>query len=174
MRKEPQIFTSLQRQDVPIDLETLEDLESEVIRESALKSDGLNTGEIEIHGYPFTVEIAETPRERAEGLSGRKYLPDGTGMLFRMDGGPASFHMRDTHVPLDILYLDEEGFVIMKDHMFPHTGKSQCDGDVHGVLELPAGVCEELSVEVGDIVDTGVMSPLRKIVRETLIRSRRS
>ena len=173
MRKEPQIFTSLQRQEVPIDLETLEDLESHAMRESAVKSSGLSTGEIEIQGYPFSVEIAETPRERAKGLSGRKYLPDGTGMLFRMDGGPASFHMRDTHVPLDVLYLDEDGLVIMKDHMLPHTGKSRCDGDVHEVLELPAGVCDELSVEVGDIIDTGVMSTLRKIVRETLIRSRR-
>jgi hypothetical protein len=130
----------------------------------------LDTKHIEVHGYPFTVEVAETPEERAKGLSGRKHLPNGTGMLFKMPGSSARFHMRDTHIPLDILYLDDSGVVIMKDRMHPHTGRSRCDADVHSVLELPAGTCRELGVEVGDIIDTESESTLRRIVRETLTR----
>ena len=107
-------------------------------------------GEFEIHGYPFTVEVAESAEQRALGLSGRKYMPAGTGMLFMMGGGPAAFHMRDTHFPLDILYLDGGGVVIMKDRMHPHTGNSSCAGDVHYVVELPIGTCDELAIEVGD------------------------
>ena len=61
----------------------------------------LDTKQLHIGGYPFTVEMAQTPEERAKGLSGRKYLPSGTGMLFTMNGAPASFHMKNTHVPLD-------------------------------------------------------------------------
>ncbi len=130
--------------------------------------DMLNTEQIEIHGYPFTVEIAETPKERAVGLSGRKYMPDGTGMLFKMPGGPARFHMRNTHIPLDILYLDAGGVILKKDRMHPHTGHSQCDNDVHSVLELPLGTCDELALEVGDVLDTDSDNVLRKAVYEML------
>ena len=130
-----------------------------------------NTEQIEIHGYPFTVERAETPEEKAKGLSGRKYLPNGTGMLFKMSGGPAKFHMRDTHIPLDILYLDDRGVVIMKDRMQPYVGQSRCDGDVHNVLELPSGTSDELSIEVGDAFDLPAPSVLRDIVREALLLS---
>ncbi len=168
MRKEPQIFTNLQRQDVPIDQETLDDLEGATIHEAALKPNTLSTEQIEIHGYPFTVEIAETAEERAEGLSGRSHVPNGTGMLFKMPGGPARFHMRNTHVPLDILYLDGSGVVIMKDRMHPHAGFSRCGGDVHNVLELPAGTCDELAIEVGDMINVTGNSIIRDIVNELL------
>tara|TARA_Y100001970_G_scaffold91895_1_gene116023 strand:+ start:1704 stop:2732 length:1029 start_codon:yes stop_codon:yes gene_type:complete len=175
MRKEPQIFTNLQRQDVPIDPETLESLEVQMVQESAARHRKLKTKQIEIRGYPFTVEIAETPKERAKGLSGRKYLPNGTGMLFKMPTGPARFHMRDTHVPLDILYLNGSGVVIMKDRMHPHTGHSRCDGDVHSVLELPAGTCDELAIDVGNkiIISNDEMSDsmLRSLVQESLQES---
>jgi len=132
----------------------------------------LSTEQIELHGYPFTVEIAETPEERAKGLSGRKYLPNGTGMLFRMGGGPAQFHMRDTHIPLDILYLGAGGVILKKDRMYPYTGNSQCDNDVHSVLELPLGTCDELALEVGDVLDASSSSTLSEVIYETLLAGR--
>ena len=90
-------------------------------------------------------------------------------MLFKMDGKPANFHMRDTHIPLDILYLDGSGVVIMKDRMHPHTGKSRCDGKVDSVLELPAGTCDELAIEVGDTIMTDEAQEVRDLVRESLL-----
>jgi uncharacterized membrane protein (UPF0127 family) len=126
------------------------------------------TVQINVGGYPFSVEVVESPEKRAKGLMDRKYLHNGTGMLFKMDGGPAQFHMKNTLVPLDILYLDSRGSVIKKDMMHPHTGRSRCDGDVHSVLELPAGTCDELSVEVGDILEVNQNDIVREVVYEAL------
>ena len=134
-----------------------------------MSSAEFGTRQIEIGGYPFTVELAQTPEERAKGLSGRKYLPSGTGMLFTMNGEPASFHMKDTHIPLDILYLDGSGVVIKKDRMHPHTGKSHCGDKVSSVLELPAGTCDELAIEVGDLIFTESVQGVRDLVRESLV-----
>ena len=160
----------MQRQNKPIDLETLEDLELQLQSESNLRNLTESVSkEIEISGYPFTIEIADTPEKRSKGLSGRKYVPNGTGMLFKMDGKPASFHMRNTHIPLDILYLDGSGVVIKKDRMHPHTGKSRCDGKVADVLELPAGTCDELAIEVGDFIFTENLQGVRDLVRESLV-----
>jgi len=50
-----------------------------------------------------TVEVAESLDDRIRGLSGRQYLAPGTGMLFK----PAtSFWMRDTHIDLDLIYVN--------------------------------------------------------------------
>ncbi len=78
--------------------------------------------------------------------------------------------MKNTLIPLDILYLDDHGTVIKSDMMQPHFGRSSCGGDVHSVLELPAGTCDELSVEVGDEITLGERDPLRDLVYESLIR----
>jgi len=168
--KEPQIFTSLQRQNQPVDLEIMGDLEAQLQVESQSRSIRESISrEIELGGYPFTVEVADTPEKRSKGLSGRKYMPDGTGMLFKMDVGPASFHMKNTHIPLDILYLDDTGVVIMKDLMCPHIGKSRCDDQVASVLELPAGTCDELGIEPGDTIFTENLQEIRALVRESLV-----
>jgi uncharacterized protein len=128
------------------------------------------TRQIEIGGYPFTVELAQTPEERAKGLSGRKYLPSGTGMLFTMDGKPANFHMKNTHVPLDIVYLDASGVILKIDGMQPHVGRSHCDDNVSHVIELPASTCDELAVEVGDRIEVENVQSLRNLVSEALVQ----
>ena len=170
MIDQTQIFTRLQKQEVPVDSQMLADIQYELMSEASMKDVALATKQVEIHGYPFTVEVAETSKQKAKGLSGRKHIPSGTGMLFKMSGGPAKFHMRNTHFPLDILYLDGGGVVIMKDRMHPYSGKSHCDGDVHSVLELPVGTSDELSIEVGDLFDLQDDSFLRNVVREVLYR----
>tara|TARA_R110000824_G_scaffold238937_7_gene427668 strand:- start:8024 stop:8449 length:426 start_codon:yes stop_codon:yes gene_type:complete len=125
--------------------------------------------QIDIAGYPFSVEVVESHEKRAKGLMDRKYLHNGTGMLFKMDGGPAQFHMKNTLIPLDILYLDDNGTILKKDQMRPHIGRSQCSGDVHRVLELPAGTCDELSVGVGDVIEVDQGSIIRETVYEILL-----
>ena len=134
------------------------------------------TRQIEIGGYPFSVEVAETSEQKARGMMHRKYMPNGTGMLFKMGGGPARFHMKNTHIPLDILYLDASGVIIKKDGMRPHVGKSHCDGDVHHVIELPANTCDELAIKVGDRLDVRGdkmknENILRDLVQESLKES---
>jgi len=128
--------------------------------------------QIGVAGYPFSVEVVETPKERAHGLMGRKHLPDGTGMLFKMRGGPAQFHMKNTLVPLDILFFDESGTVLKRDVMQPHIGRSYCNGDIHSVLELPMGTCDFFDIKVGDKMTsehTSHDSLLNNLIKEILL-----
>jgi uncharacterized membrane protein (UPF0127 family) len=61
----------------------------------------------------IAVEIAETPERRAQGLSGRRALPENSGMLFLYETEvERSFHMRDVSIPLSIAFVDDAGRVL--------------------------------------------------------------
>ncbi|MDD5481966.1 MAG: DUF192 domain-containing protein, partial [Candidatus Shapirobacteria bacterium] len=69
--------------------------------------------EVVIEGVVFDIELAITAQERAQGLSGRKGLCDQCGMLFIFDKpNYHSFWMRDTLIPLDIIWLDQNWRVV--------------------------------------------------------------
>ena len=106
--------------------------------------------QIEVGGHPFTVEIADTPKKRTAGLMGRQSMDPHGGMLFVLDNEPASFHMNNTYVPLDIAYFDSRGDMIQADKMEPLTGKSRCDVPASYALELPMGTCDRLEIKKGD------------------------
>jgi uncharacterized membrane protein (UPF0127 family) len=59
------------------------------------------------------VELAETPAEHAQGLSGRKYLGGDSGMLFIFDyASQHSFLMSDMHFPIDIIWIDADWRIV--------------------------------------------------------------
>jgi uncharacterized membrane protein (UPF0127 family) len=103
-------------------------------------------------------EIADTKAEQELGLMYRAELPAGHGMLFvdvkGAKDGRIGIWMKDTYIPLDILFLDAQGKIVGM-----HANAAACDTDViwsgapaSGVLELPAGSIEALGLSVGDAV----------------------
>lgn len=106
----------------------------------------------------FDVELADTAESRARGLMFREELPAGTGMLFIYESPQAvSFWMRNTLIPLDMVFLDRAG-VIRHIHRnarprdeTPVPGAAAGDPDPERlmVLEIAGGEADRLGLAVG-------------------------
>jgi uncharacterized membrane protein (UPF0127 family) len=113
--------------------------------------DGQELGEL-------AVETAETRSERARGLMERESLPEGTGMLFVYDTpAPRGFWMKDTLVPLDIIFVDGDMRVLNVEHASPEPGvpddeltRYRSDGAAQYVVEAERGYANRTGVSSGD------------------------
>ncbi|MCG7518183.1 DUF192 domain-containing protein [Ruegeria sp. Ofav3-42] len=100
----------------------------------------------------FNIEVAVTPQERSRGLMFRENLPNRSGMLFVFDPPQrVVFWMKNTLIPLDIIFLDRSGTVTRV-----HQGAIPGDltpiegGDsVFAVLEINAGLAARYSIKPG-------------------------
>jgi len=103
--------------------------------------------------HEFTVEIAETAAERNQGLMFRQELADNAGMLFDFqEDRPTSFWMRNTFIPLDMIFIGSDGIVRnIHENAIPHdpTGIPS-DGPVRFVLEIAGGRAREIGLMPGD------------------------
>lgn len=105
--------------------------------------------------HRFQVELARTPEEQARGLMFRESLGADEGMLFPMEPPrPASFWMKNTLIPLDIIFIRPDGTIARIAHRtVPHSLESVQSGEpVSAVLELRGGRAAELGIEEGDRV----------------------
>jgi uncharacterized membrane protein (UPF0127 family) len=104
------------------------------------------------------VEIAATPRAREIGLMYRDALATDSGMLFVFPKkSPQSFWMRNTRIPLDIVYLDDDGRIVRihrKTEPFTDTPRPS-GAPVRFVLEVDGGYMEQHGVGEGDRVELG-------------------
>jgi uncharacterized membrane protein (UPF0127 family) len=103
----------------------------------------------------FTVELAVTKAEQARGLMFRKALAPDRGMLFPYNPPqPAAFWMKNTLIPLDILYIAPDGRVLsIARNAVPHDQTPLPSGGlVRGVLEIPGGRAAQLGILPGDRV----------------------
>ncbi|MBV9567151.1 MAG: DUF192 domain-containing protein [Hyphomicrobiales bacterium] len=105
--------------------------------------------------HVFEVELARNNAEREKGLMFRRYMPKNRGMLF--DFGtpePVTMWMENTYLPLDMLFIRADGTVArIETNTEPLSRRVIAAGEpVLGVLELNAGVCDELGVKAGDRV----------------------
>ena len=90
----------------------------------------------------YSVELAVTPRQQAHGLMHVQALADDAGMLFIFDGmAVRSFWMKNTLIPLDMLFFDAEGkFVSAVQQAVPESLVSRrSKGPAMYVLELKGG-----------------------------------
>ena len=103
--------------------------------------------------HPIEVELATTPDTRATGLMNRESMPAGQGMLFDFDESrPVTMWMKNTLIPLDMLFIDETGTVAtIKTNAQPLSLDTIPSGvPVRYVLELNGGAAARYGVAKGD------------------------
>ena len=99
------------------------------------------------------IEIAETPYERETGLMYRESMEDNQGMLFIFpDAAPRSFYMKNTYIPLDIIYMSNDTTVVsFKENAQPRDESLiPSNAPAKFVLEINGGKMAEWNIEIGD------------------------
>ncbi len=100
----------------------------------------------------FSVEVADTVPERAQGLMNRASMPMSAGMLFVYERAQSvSFWMKDTLIPLDLLFVDAFGTVKKVHHnAVPHDLTPIPGGDnILVVLEINGGLAKMMGITEG-------------------------
>lgn len=105
--------------------------------------------------YRFDVELAETPAQQAQGLMFRENLASDAGMLFLFrEDRRASFWMKNTLIPLDMLFIHRDGRIesIQRNTEPLSTRSVSSEGPVAAVLEINGGLSSRLGIRPGDRV----------------------
>lgn len=100
----------------------------------------------------FSVEVADDAAERAQGLMFRKSMSTGAGMLFVYDSPQAmSFWMRNTLIPLDLLFIDSRGVVQhIHENAVPLDETAIYGGEnLLSVLEINGGLARRMGIKTG-------------------------
>ena len=109
---------------------------------------------VELGGHRYTVEVADDDAERARGLMFRDELPANRGMLFIHEREePQAYWMKNTHIPLDILFFDDARRLVTQQRDVPPCSLGDAcppypsDEPARYVLELNAGEAARLKLE---------------------------
>ena len=119
----------------------------------------LNKQQIIINNQVITVEIARTPVQLSQGLSGREKLCENCGMLFVFPvAGKYPFWMNEMKFNLDFVYINGKTVVDMVENVpYPKNGEQpqviEAKKDFNEVLEIDAGTIRKLKIKIGDGVD---------------------
>ncbi len=118
-----------------------------------------------IKGKVFTLEVADTEPKRDRGLMYRESMPADHGMIFVFDTADKyGFWMKNTDIPLDIVYLNETGKVVDIRSMRPHDETPTVpESPALFAIELNAGTAKSLALAKGDQIDLP-----QKILKHTL------
>ena len=134
---------------------------------AALETFGRSTLTIETAAggrYRFDVELAETPAQQAQGLMFREKMAADAGMLFVYDRPqPASFWMKNTLIPLDMIFIGADGRVVnIHERAVPHSLDAiPSAGPVKAILEINGGMSSRLGIRPGDRVVHPVFAQAR-------------
>lgn len=111
---------------------------------------------VELAGHRFQVEVAADDASRTRGLMFRDSMAADHGMLFVFEHEqPLAFWMKNTRIPLDILYFDaERRLVSAAENTPPCSAGDRCPsypskGPARFTLELNAGTAHQLDIQPG-------------------------
>jgi uncharacterized membrane protein (UPF0127 family) len=117
---------------------------------------------VELNGKRYSIEIADDNAERERGLMFRDAMDADHGMLFIHDfQAPQAYWMKNTRIPLDILYFDDaRKLVSMQRDVPPCSMGDRCPpypsaAPARYVLELNAGEAAKLKLETGSELKFG-------------------
>jgi len=112
--------------------------------------------------HEFKVEVAADEPSRERGLMNRRFMPADHGMLFEFaQNAPVSFWMKNTYIPLDMIFLSPVGVVTnivamaepMSERIIPSGPPCVA------VLEVNGGVAASIGLKVGDTVKHSFFKP---------------
>lgn len=113
---------------------------------------------VHIAGKTYKVDLAETDEDKHKGLQGIDSLAQDEGMLFVFDDeevdtdNPISFWMKDTQIPLDIIFIDDD-LIVSKVFQGIPLSEEMMEGEASYVLEVNQGsgitIGDELEFESG-------------------------
>ncbi len=107
----------------------------------------------------YTVEVVDQGETRRRGLQFREQLDADKGMLFIFEESqPHSFWMKDTRIPLDIIWMDYGHRVVHVESPVPPCTQDPCpvyspQSDTLYVLELNAGEFKRAGAKEGDVLE---------------------
>jgi uncharacterized protein len=107
-----------------------------------------------VKDIPVLAEVVSTPEKIYLGLSHRKELPEGRGMLFLMEAARRhAFCMRDMLFPIDIIWVADGKVAGLHKQLSPSDkGSFRAPVPVPLVLEVPGGFADRHGIKVGDSV----------------------
>ena len=109
----------------------------------------------ETENAEFRVVIAESNKERRQGLMHIDFMEENEGMLFIFNPPrKVSMWMRNTPMTLDMIFINKEGEIItIENSATPYSTKGiPSNGSIKWVLEINGGLSEHLNIKTGDSV----------------------
>ena len=118
---------------------------------------------VSIGDATYSVDLAISPDERRQGLSGRERMPLDVGMLFVFEEERRlNFWMKEMHFPLDIIWIDAQCRLVEVAANIPTPPPNAANADIprvqstspaRYVLELNAGEAARNGLQPGDPVE---------------------
>lgn len=111
----------------------------------------------------LTLEVAANPEARKFGLMNREHIGQFQGMLFLFPkANDYEFWMSNTHIPLDMLFVDATGKIVHIEHevepesLRPRSAKQL----ITSVIELSGGTARAENIQAGDYIEVSFTQPV--------------
>ena len=119
--------------------------------------------------HAFKVEVMSSPAELEHGLMNRRSMARDHGMLFDFHKAePVFFWMKNTYIPLDMIFVSEDGHVVAIKHDAKPMDETiiPSKAPARGVIEVNAGVTEAIGLKVGDEIKHPVFASSGALSKE--------